>query len=84
MTPRGKTKEQKQADNGEREEKNKEKLQKKKALDERDFNLLAQLSQLNKSVVIVDELGRDVKENEKELERKKLELERREKEVHNR
>lgn len=51
---------------------------------ERDFNLLGQLSQLNKSVVILDEQGRELEEKEKELQRKKLEPERREKEIQNR
>ena len=63
------------------EEKKKEKVQKKKALDERDFNILGQLSLLNKSVVVIDEQGRDMEEKEKELERKKEELEQREREV---
>lgn len=59
----------------------KEKLLKKKALDERDLNILSQLTQLNKSVVVIDEHERDLEDKEKELQRKKLELERREKEV---
>ncbi|XP_078375971.1 uncharacterized protein LOC144659419 [Oculina patagonica] len=54
---------------------------KKKALDERDLNILSQLTQLNKSVVVIDEPERDREEKEKELQRKKQELERREKEV---
>ena len=58
MTTKGKSKEEKQAANEEKEEKKREKLQKKKALDERDFNVLSQLSKLNKAVV-VDEQGRE-------------------------
>lgn len=65
----------------EREEKKKEKMQKKKALDERDFNVLGQMSQLNRSIVMVNEHDRDVEEKEMELARKKADLERREKEV---
>ena len=56
-------------------------MEKKKALDERDFNVLGQLSQLNKAVVVIDEQGREIEEKEKELERKNMELSRREKEV---
>lgn len=77
----GKSKEEKQAANEEKEEKKREKLQKKKALDERDFNVLSQLSQLNKAVVVVDEEGREIEEKEEELKRKDMELNRREKEV---
>lgn len=58
--------------------KKKEKVQKKKALDERDFNILGQLSQLNKSVVVIDEQRREVEEKEKELEKKELEQRERE------
>ncbi|XP_068697467.1 DNA ligase 1-like [Montipora foliosa] len=65
----------------EREEKKKEKMQKKKALDERDFNVLGQMSQLTRSIVMVNEHDRDVEEKEMELARKKADLERREKEV---
>ena len=57
-----------------------EKNPKKKALDERDLNVLGQMSQLNRSIVIVDKLRRDTEGKEKELERKRGELERREKE----
>ena len=39
------------------------------------------MSQLNKSVVVIDEPDREVKEKEKELARKKKELERREREL---
>ena len=56
-------------------------MQKKKALDERDFNVLGQMSQLNQSIVMVNEHDRDVEEKEMELARKKADLERREKEV---
>lgn len=80
-TPKGKTKEQKKADAKKKEEEKKEKVMKKKALDERDLNILTQLTQLNKSVVVIDEPERDREEKEKELQRKKQELERREKEV---
>ncbi|KAL9952982.1 hypothetical protein ACROYT_G040319 [Oculina patagonica] len=80
-TPKGKTKEQKEADAKKKEEEKKERVMKKKALDERDLNILSQLTQLNKSVVVIDEPERDREEKEKELQRKKQELERREKEV---
>ncbi|CAH3108045.1 unnamed protein product, partial [Pocillopora meandrina] len=60
VTTKGKSKEEKQAANEEKEEKKREKLQKKKALDERDFNVLCQLSKLNKAVVVVDEQGREI------------------------
>ena len=43
--------------------------------------MLGQLTQLNKSVIVVDEHEREVEEKEKELERKKIDLDRREKEV---
>lgn len=56
-------------------------MEKKKALDERDLNILGQLSQLNWSIVVVNEHGRDVEEKERELARKKYDLDRREKEV---
>lgn len=79
--PKDKTKEKNLVADREKEEKKKEKLQKKKALDERDLNILGQLTQLNKSVLVIDEHGREVEEKEKELERKKLEIVRREKEV---
>lgn len=65
----------------EREEKKKEKMEKKKALDERDLNILGQLSQLNRSIVVMNEHDRDVEEKERELARKKYDLDRREKEV---
>ena len=81
VTTKGKSKEEKQAANEEKEEKKREKLQKKKALDERDFNVLSQLSKLNKAVVVVDEQGRESEEKDKELRRKNMELSRRE-EVH--
>lgn len=81
VTTKGKSKEEKQAANEEKEEKKREKLQKKKALDERDFNVLSQLSKLNKAVV-VDEQGRESEEKDKELRRKNMELSRREEEVH--
>ena len=68
----------------EKEERAKEKLQKKKALDERDINLLGHLSQLNKSVIVVDEHGREAKEQEEELEKRKRELDEREKAVQRR
>ena len=77
--PKGKTKEQKEADAKKKEEERKENLLKKKALDERDLNILSQLTQLNKSVVVIDEHDRDLEDKEKELQRKKLEW--REKEV---
>ena len=64
-----------------KKKKKKEKVQKKKALDERDFDILGQLSLLNKSVVEIDEQGRDMEEKERELERKKEKLEQREREV---
>ena len=80
VTTKGKSKEEKQAANEEKEEKKREKLQKKKALDERDFNILSQLSKLNKAVVVVDEQGREIEEKD-ELKRKNMELSRREKEV---
>ena len=63
----------------EREEKKKEKIEKKKALDERDLNILAQLSKLNRSIVVVNEHDRDTEE-EMELARKKHGLGRRENE----
>lgn len=63
-----------------KEEKKREKLQKKKALDERDFNVLSQLSKLNKAVVVVDEQGWEIEEKDEELKRKNMELSRREKE----
>ena len=53
----------------EREEKKKEKMQKKKALDERDFNVLGQMSQLTRSIVMVNEHDRGVEEKEMELAR---------------
>lgn len=65
----------------EREEKKKEKMEKKKALDERDLNILGQLSQLNRSFVVMNEHGRDVEEKDRELARKKYDFDRREKEV---
>lgn len=65
----------------EREEKKKEKMEKKKALDERDLNILGQLSQLNWSFVVMNEHGRDVEEKDRELARKKYDFDRREKEV---
>ena len=65
----------------EKESRKKEKMQKKKALDERDLNLLGQLSQLNQSVIVVNE--RDREAEERELERKKCDLERREGHVPN-
>ena len=64
----------------EREEKKKEKLQKKKALDERDLNILAQMSQLNRSIVVVNEHDRGMEE-ETEFARKKYDLDRRENET---
>ena len=73
--------ENKQIDNKEKEEKKKEKAEKKKALDERDMNILCQLSQLNKSAIVVDENRRDVEEKEKELERRRLELEKQERDI---
>ena len=54
----------------EREEKKKEKIEKKKALDERDLNILTQLSKLNRSIVVMNEHDRDMEE-ETELARKK-------------
>lgn len=69
-------KEKDKATEEEKEEKKKQKLQKKKALDERDLNILGQLSQLNKAVVVVDhEHGRVRQEKEKELERETVEKE---------
>lgn len=65
----------------EKEEKKREKNPKKKALDERYLNVPGQMSQLNRSIVIVDKLRRDTEGKEKELERKRGELERREKEI---
>ena len=64
----------------EREEKKKEKLQKKKALDERDLNILAQMSQLNRSIVVANEHDRGMEE-ETEFARKKHDLDRRENET---
>ena len=58
-----------------------EKAQKKKALDERDYNLLDQLSQLNKSVVVFSEHEQEIEEKEKELERRRLEISRKEEEM---
>lgn len=49
----------------EKEEKKMEKNPKKKALDERDLNVLGQMSQLNRSIVIVDKLRRDTEGKEK-------------------
>ena len=80
-TGKSKSKEKQAEEKKIQEEKKKEKVQKKKALDERDFNILGQLSLLNKSVVVIDEQGRDMEEKEKDLERKKEELEQREREV---
>ena len=57
------------------------KVTKEEALDARDFNVLSQLSKLNKAVV-VDEQGRESEEKDKELRRKNMELSRREEEVH--
>ena len=48
----------------------KKKIEKKKALDERDLNILAQLSKLNRSIVVMNEHDRDMEE-ETELARKK-------------
>ena len=45
------------------------------------MNILGQLAQLNKTVVLVDEQGREIEEKEKELKRKQLELERRAEEI---
>jgi len=42
---------------------------------------LSQLTQLNKSVVVIEEHKRNLEDKKKELHRKKLELEKREKEV---
>ena len=64
----------------EKEEKKKEKIEKKKALDERDLNILAQLSKLNRSIVVMNEHDRDMEE-ETELPRKKHGLDGRENEV---
>ena len=58
----------------EKEEKKMEKNPKKKALDERDLNVLGQMSQLNRSIVIVDKLRRDTEGKEKELERRGVNL----------
>lgn len=55
-------------------------MQKKTALDERDFSVLEQMSQLNKSVV-VDEHSRKMEDMEKEMERKQKELSRMVKEI---
>lgn len=46
------TQEDKLAIEKEKEEKKKEKIQRKKALDERDLNILGQMSQLNRSIVV--------------------------------
>ena len=54
----------------EREEKKKEKIEKKQVLDERDLNILAQLSKLNQSIVVMNEHDRDMEE-ETRLARKK-------------
>lgn len=64
------------------ESRKKEKMQKKKALDERDLNLLGQLSQLNQSVIVVNEHDREAEE--RELKRKKCDLDRTEKELERR
>jgi len=56
-------------------------MEKKKTLDERDLNILGQLSQLNRSFVVMNEHGRDVEEKDRELARKKYDFDRREKEV---
>ena len=80
VTTKGKSKEEKQAANEEKEGKKREKLQKKKALDERDFNVLSQLSQQNKAVVVFDEEHRKIKEKY-ELKRRNMELSTRDKEV---
>lgn len=61
--------------------KKEKKFKEKKALDERDLNILGQMSQLNRSIVVVDEPRRETEEKEKELERKRAELERKEKEI---
>ena len=63
-------------------EKKKDKVQKNKALDERDFNILGELFQLNKSVAVIDQQGREVEGKEKEPERTKKELEPRERGLH--
>lgn len=78
---KGKSKEEKQAANEEKEEKKREKLHKKKALDERDFNVLSQLAKLNKTIVVADEQGREIEERDGEQMRKDMELSSREKEV---
>ena len=57
--PKDKRDAAKLATDTEKEERVKEKLQKKRALDERDMNLLGDLSQLNKSVAVFDERGRE-------------------------
>ena len=55
VTTKGKSKQEKQAVS---EEKKREKLQTRKALDERDFNFLSQLSKLNKAVVVVQKMSK--------------------------
>ena len=65
-----------------KKEKKKDKVQKNKALDERDFNIFGELFQLNKSVAVIDQQGREVEGKEKEPERTKKELEPRERGLH--
>ena len=45
------------------------------------MNILGQLSELNRSVIVVSERDREVDEKEKELLRKKQDLDRREQEM---
>ena len=73
---------QSKASRRKKKEKKKDKVQKNKALDERDFNILGQLFQLNKSVAVIDQQGREVEGKEKELEKTKKELEPRERGLH--
>lgn len=74
-------KKEKEISEKQKEEKKLEKAQKKKALDERDYNLLDQLSQLNKSVLVFSEHEQEIEEKEKELERRRLEISRKEEEM---
>ena len=67
------TQEDKLATANEKEEKKREKIKRKKALDERDLNILGQMSQLNRSIVIVHETRR-LKKKRRSLRERGLSL----------
>ena len=60
-------KEKKEVVDVEKENKKKEREKKKKALDERDYDILTAMSNLNKSVIVLDERRREADEKEKEI-----------------